>query len=103
MPRSVLILLLVAVPACYRSTGSSSRASCPDSWFASVSNNWNRAVDVYAWNGIQSLVLGTVTAGASAQFLMPRSAVSVSYRTEGGGAMAPMGPTSPIQTRYVCR
>ena len=102
MSRSLQLLLLVAVAACYRNPEPESQASCSGSRFAVVSNNWNRAVDVYAWQNGKELVIGTVTAGSSGQFPVP-GGVSVSFRAEGGGVAPSRGPTSPIQTHYICR
>jgi hypothetical protein len=104
MMRSLQLLLLVVAVACYRNTESGAEP-CTGTRFVVVSNNWNRAIDVWTYQNGQRTVIGTVTAGSTGQF--PVSAANVSYSAEGGGssgaAAAPMGATSPIQTRYICR
>jgi hypothetical protein len=102
MPKSLQLLLFVAVVACYRNADPEATA-CTGTRFVVVSNNWNRAIDVYVYQNGQRTVLGTVTAGSSGQFPVEGRA-SVGYTAEGGvGGSAPMGATSPIQTRYICR
>ena len=100
MPRSLQLLLVLAAAACYRNPETPSQTSCSGTRLVVVSNGWNRAVEVYAWQGGAQAILGIVTVGASGEFPMPTGSGRVGLRAEGGGNVP---RRAPIDTRYICR
>ena len=100
MPRSLLLLILVAA-ACHRNPGPGSpQTACVGQRVLIVSNRGERDVEVHAYVNGARILLGGVPARGSEHFPMPPGAISASYREQGTGR-APRKGT--VGGRYECR
>jgi hypothetical protein len=99
-----VVTLSVALIACTRTAAREPRAAaCQGERIVIVTNNWNRAVDVYASAGSASpIILGSVLPGGRDEFVMPFESTYAYTRPTDG---APTGNTTQggAQLRYQCR
>ncbi len=100
------LLVFCLLGACARNLASDTAGStCAGMRFVSVSNHWNRGIDVYASGRSSSRVLlGTVSAGESREFALTPDQYA-GYMAEGvtRGVGVPSSARSLIQMRYLCR
>jgi hypothetical protein len=100
MPRSLLLLVLLAVAACHRVSPKAEWTPCNGQQFFLVSSRWDQEVEVYAWVRGRSLALGTVGPYANAEFPLPAGASGAGFRGQGN---RPIPTGTLIGGRYVCR
>jgi len=100
------MILLAGILGCAKARVSNppQPGACEGDRVAIVTNNWTRAIDVYARQsgGLTPIVIGTVLPGSREEFILPFDAAYVflrpTERTQGG---IPLERQTSI--RYHCR
>ena len=100
MIRFVLLLAMVALGGCISARGAA--PECTGPVVATVRNNWNQPVDVYArMRGTSAYILGEVAPGERREFELPESATGIYYEWRSGTILRPTSTDVPIS--YACR
>ena len=96
------LFLVAAVVATGCSARSARLADCPGTVAATVRNNWNYPVDVYADTRAGGLILGEVSPGGRDEFPLPANTGRVYIRWRAPGAV-PNPTSSDVHVSYACR
>lgn len=103
MKRIVALLAGLVIASCTPRAGTAPPRECSGTPVATVRNNWNRSVDVYAEIDRRSdWLLGEVPAGDRREFTLPVGTTRLIYRWRGPYTGPP--PTSTdIYVSYACQ
>jgi hypothetical protein len=96
----VLPALMWAAAGC--SANRARLSECQGSVIATVRNNWNHPVDVYADTRASGFILGEVQPGSREEFSLPEGATGVYFRWRSVG-MVVQPTSSDIPVSYGCR
>jgi hypothetical protein len=100
MTRWPLLLVAGALSACISARNAPPRCTGPVT--ATIRNNWNQPVDVYArMQSTSAFILGEVAPGERREFDLPDGAMGVYYEWRRGTISRPT--SSDIATSYSCR
>jgi hypothetical protein len=100
MMRALLILAAATIAGC--SLNRARLSECQGTVTATVRNDWNYPVDVYADTRGSGYILGEVRPGGREEFALPADATGVYFRWRSVSSAA-QPTSSDLPTSYACR